>query len=346
MAVTPGESEPPATYAPLRGNTAFIGPVSKAYLGDDHLLVTTQGMLRENLHRYYFRDIEAISCTRTRVGGWVSLVLGLNTVLMLVAGLLALAAGLPGAGAGIFIVLGGFLAAVTAVNVVRGPTCVTLVHTRVHSAPLRCFSRWRRAQAAIQVIRSHVGAAQGLLTQEELTARLTQVNGPQAPARVVVSKAEAVLRFGAPPQQPFRASSQTAVAMLLMLLYSVACGLNVLGYSLANLLLAQFLLAFTVLAIVAALVRQYNTTVPQPVSTVTWVAFIVLLIPHGSNASAIQMQAQLGAEFAENNVVATIFQSFHGFIALLALVTGLLGLIVVLSNRERPAVVEESPSEE
>ncbi len=331
-------------YSRLRGGDAPFSLPGKAYLAPDHLLFVRQGLLFQRLFRFYFRDIEAITCRRTHTGAWLAAVLGLIAALALLVGMVTLAWGVSPFLGGVLEILGGIVAVATVINIVRGPTCVTTLHTRVHSMEIPCFSRWRTAQAAIRTLRRRVEAVQGSLTQEALAALIEESSGPDTVPRVVVGQADGVRRLNAEPPRPFRSSGLTMSAMVLMVLFSFTCGLTALENGVALFLLSQIVLALTLAVVTLALVRQYNTTVPAPVHKATWTAFLVLLIPYMVNALIAQFQAQFQAPFsaemgfnlAANGTYGLVPQFIHGFVGLVTLVTGVVGFWVVRLNREQP----------
>jgi len=332
----------PVQYTPLKGRASagLAKAGGRVYLGPDHLLVVEQGAVIQRLYRFYYRDIEAISCTRTR--GWIYAALGMGTLaaVLFLAGYAVASTPYMEPIPGILMTAAVVVAVIAGIFLAQGPTCVTRVYTRASTARIRGLGRWRNARSAIEVIRERVAEAQGALTPEEVAEAVALRSGPDVPASLTVSKSDTVRSWSGRPKQPFVHYGVTMAAMALLLLYGLSCLLNMLDYNPLAIVVGQVVLAATVAAVVYALAKQQNTTVPNEVRVLTWVAFTELLAPYALSAVLAQFEAQMSGFFAPagTEVYSSSFvvtQYLYAVIGVVTFVTGGVGLVLV--QRQRPA---------
>jgi hypothetical protein len=137
----------PTEYLPLKGRVA--GPMYSArlYRGRDHLLKTTVQGLHEHFRRFAWEDIQAFIVEETPWRGVANLLLGLVLGMQFVSLLT-----IGNKTAGILLTYFAFLAllaALIAINHVRGPTCKTFVQTAVSRERLWSLNRVRIAREVI-----------------------------------------------------------------------------------------------------------------------------------------------------------------------------------------------------
>lgn len=149
----PGASPPSMSksYTKISGGGLLLsllpGLRTKLYLGPDHLLLIEQFILTERYKRFYFRDIQAITATKSArwiVFGliWGFLVL-LSALFFIVHTLVTLIFG------ALFTVLFGFA---FIHNIVSGPTCIVRLQTAVQThrvAPLERIRDFRKGMRTI-----------------------------------------------------------------------------------------------------------------------------------------------------------------------------------------------------
>jgi hypothetical protein len=129
------------------------------WLSEDYVLYREIFGYREEVKRFYFRDIQAIICTPT--GSW-------KACNWLTGGLLVFLAVLAGISAylGYMVPLAQAWIAATVVlvillgNLVLGPSCSTTLYTAAAEAPLYSLGRRRSAAKAIARISERVQQAQ------------------------------------------------------------------------------------------------------------------------------------------------------------------------------------------
>lgn len=134
------------------------------FLGDNHLLVIRRRLFSEELRRFYYRDIQAITIRSTpfaRQATWV--LTALAFWLMLLALLGRFAGGLGWLPMLVILLLTAGIAVAGLVNFLLGPTCVTELYTPVHRERLFCLGRWNTAQRVIAALEPRIEAVQGRL---------------------------------------------------------------------------------------------------------------------------------------------------------------------------------------
>jgi hypothetical protein len=135
--------------------TLIPGLRTKLYLGTDHLLLVEQFILVERYKRFYFRDIQSI--TTTRSARWM--------VFGSFWGGLALIAALtfffhnP-----VALILGGFFTALFGFafvhNMILGPTCIVRLRTAVQTHRVAPLERIRDFRKGIETIEPLIRNAQ------------------------------------------------------------------------------------------------------------------------------------------------------------------------------------------
>lgn len=234
------------------------------WLADDHLLQITRGPYRESYQRFYFRDIQALSLTRTRTHR-ILMAVGTLGAILLAGGLLLLgpilqsAPGADNPDTVVFSVLAiviGFAALLGGFPGFMGPTCVCLVKTPIQQGRLDALCRWKRDLPIFEALCEKVVEAQGTLS-EEAAAQL------EAPQSVAPPEREAVA--------PLRAEPGHWHLALYGLLFVDAVYTAAILY-VANPfldLLGLVVSACIVAAAIGALAVQRRSTVPRPLRNLT-----------------------------------------------------------------------------
>ena len=309
---------------------------SRLWLGPDHLLLVDSTLVAQDLKRFYFRDLQAITVRKTHTGRTT------NLVLVVLIALCGLWASLISDQAGRFALC--FVAAVPGVfliiNSVLGPTCDCQLQTAVQSERLPSLGRLRTARKVLALLRPHLELAQGTLTAE--AAREHVATAAVAPV------AHAPRRSGAEPAvRAYRGSFHTLLFALLLVdgLLNFAA---VFANSLPLALLQLAVLGGIVLTLVAALIQQQDTDLSTAVRRATWTAlgYVGALSVHGFSihmVHAIQQPGEIRNEYAALKHFASLNPFEHTWLLVSLLVWGgcatLIGLVgaMLLSrfNRER-----------
>jgi hypothetical protein len=161
------------TRLPGRGWT-WAGP-SRAWLGDDHVLLVRSRTFFEAYRRFFFNDIQGVVVRRTDIGKlWNSL----WTLFALLFGLLSLAFESVGTIVMLSLAAPFFIALI--VNIALGPTCTFHIRTAVQTERVPAISRVSAAKKFIARIEPLIASAQGTPPGEELMAELAATQNEAA----------------------------------------------------------------------------------------------------------------------------------------------------------------------
>ena len=132
------------------------GMRTKLYLGTDHLLLIEQFILVERYKRFYFRDIQAI--TETKSPRWI--VLGLIWGFLTLLSALLLIPHNP-----VTLTFGTLLTAFFGLafihNILSGPTCIVRLQTAVQTHRFAPLERIRDFSSGMEIIVPLIQNAQG-----------------------------------------------------------------------------------------------------------------------------------------------------------------------------------------
>ncbi|MBI2840772.1 MAG: hypothetical protein HYX75_20840 [Acidobacteria bacterium] len=143
-------------YLRLPGSGRRLVSVTRLWLGEDHLLQVERHSFGEDYRRFYFREIKLIVTQRTNRGRNMNIVFGVLTALLLLA-IWASRSSVWEAWLVPAVCLGVLLIS----NALKGPTCVTRVHTAAQTAEIYSLNRLRRAHRVIDRLRPLIERAQG-----------------------------------------------------------------------------------------------------------------------------------------------------------------------------------------
>ncbi len=146
------------------------------WLGVDHLLLILNRGYSEEYRRFYYTDIQAIQIRQTMTGTVLNWVLGIVSVLSLLAVLGTKRSRWDTFDMIFWGILGGIMLFVFLVNLIKGPTCICHLRTAVQTEMLPPLHRIRVAKKALAQLRSAVEAAQGVLSTEQMNALIQAVS--------------------------------------------------------------------------------------------------------------------------------------------------------------------------
>jgi len=138
------------------------------WLGRDHLLLILNRGYSEEYRRFYYTDIQAIQMRQSMTGTITSLVLGILSVLLLLAVLATKRSRWDTIDIVFWGTMGGLLLFVFLVNWIKGPTCICHLRTAVQTEMLPPLHRVHAAKKALARLRPAVEAAQGALSSEQM----------------------------------------------------------------------------------------------------------------------------------------------------------------------------------
>ena len=120
---------------------AGIRKSCRLWLGKDHILMLLITGYEEEIKRFYFSDVQAITVRRTLVGR-VN-----NVVLLSFAGLCGIAASSTSGGfAAFWVIIASIFGLFAIINTWQGPTCITELKTAVQVEELSSLNRVRTAE--------------------------------------------------------------------------------------------------------------------------------------------------------------------------------------------------------
>jgi len=125
------------------------------------LEVLNRWFFQDALHRYDFRDIQAITLRRSRAGFWMSIGLVLFSSFFGVLLALAMAYQLPMISQTLLTIFTACAGALLLFNLARGATCVCEIHTRVNKERFHALGRWNHARPVLEALVRDIEAVQG-----------------------------------------------------------------------------------------------------------------------------------------------------------------------------------------
>jgi hypothetical protein len=257
-------------YQRLPGKYKKFYSVRTLWQGADHLLSVDATLSAEYYKRFYYKDIQAVLVRRTDTGRLWNVLFGLFALVPGLLAALAVANDKP-AGAGVGTIIAVLFLILLVLNIVRGPTCETLLQTAVQVEKLPSLGRLKAAKRALDRIRPRIEAAQGPLAVAPRAATgVATATTPVGSVRLAVSQTSA-------PAAPIS-----------LLWHRLLFGLLVLGGSATGLLLvvhhpapgfvAGLLFLGATAMVVGALVRQQGAGLATSLKVATWSALALVLV--------------------------------------------------------------------
>jgi hypothetical protein len=229
--------------------------------GSDHLLQIYSRLGAEDYKRYYFDDIQAIITRKTGTGRIQ------NIVLAALSGLFCLFAATSGGGWSLFhAAIAAAILLILLINVLKGPTCETVLLTAVQTEKLYSLHRLKTTEPVMNRLRSIIERRQGrinpaIFDQQPVSFATQQSNGSPGGARKRSQKG----------QKPERGRVHLFLFSLLVADGLIAAA----GFMLTHAALTLLGSAVTMLlgiCVVVALVKQRESNLKRPLRTLTWVA--------------------------------------------------------------------------
>ena len=245
---------------------------SRLWLGKDHLLLVDYSSVHQDLKRFYFRHIQALTVRRTARWSTLSLVFGL-----LAAVFTLLLLNFNGDPERYFLGLAvGLFGLLLLINLLKGPTAECFIQTAVQSEKLPSLGRLRNARKVLARLRPLIDEAQGKLTPEQLAAEWQSLAVTDAgwPGPLAASSSAAWEPVPATRESSANAYQGGAHAWLFrLLLLEGALNLVLIYAHSFGLVLAQMLLRLALIVLcMIALVRQASSALPAAVKNKTWAA--------------------------------------------------------------------------
>jgi hypothetical protein len=229
--------------------------------GSDHLLQIYSRLGVEDYKRYYFDDIQAI-ITRKTGSGRIQ-----NIVLAALSGLFCFFALTSEGGWSLFhAAIAAATLLILLINVLKGPTCETVLLTAVQTEKLHSLHRLKKTEPVMNQLRSIIERRQGQINlavfdQQRVSPSSQQSDGSPGSGRKRSLKG----------QKPERGRMHLFLFALLVADGLIAAA----GFMLTHVALTLLGSAVTMLlgiCVVVALVKQHESNLKRPLRTLTWAA--------------------------------------------------------------------------
>ena len=251
-----------SSYKRLPGKKkGFLIGYYTLWQGDDHLLQIYSRLGVEDYKRFYFDDIQAIVTRKTGTGRIQNIVIGA------LAGLFCLFAITSSGGWGFFHAsVAAAILLILLINVVKGPTCETVLLTAVQTEKLLSLNRLKKTETVMNRLRSIIEGRQGRINPDIFDQH---------------SRSSSARRAGRPsggggkpgPDTPKHERGRTHLFLFALL---VADGLIVAAsFMFTHVALTLMGTAVTMLlgiCVVVALVKQHQSNLKRTLRTLTWSA--------------------------------------------------------------------------
>lgn len=250
------------TYQRLPGKKkGFLIGHHTLWQGADHLLQIYSRLGVEDYKRYYFDDIQAIITRKTGSGRIQNIVIGA------LSGLFCLFAVTSGGGWSFFhAALAAAILLILLINVLKGPTCETVLLTAVQTEKLYSLHRLKTTEPVMNRLRSIIERRQGridpnIFDKQSVSSSTQRTNRPPGGARQRTLSAQ---------------RHEHGRAHLFLFALLVADGLIIAAnFMLTHIALTLLGSAITMLlgiCVVVALVKQQESNLKHPLRTLTWAA--------------------------------------------------------------------------
>ena len=228
--------------------------------GDDHLLQIYSRFGVEDYKRYYFDDIQALITRKTASGRIQNIVCGGLSGLFFV---LAVAFG----GGWIYFhsAVAAAILLILLINVLRGPTCETVLLTAVQTEKLYSLHRLKKTELVMNRLRSIIESRQGRIDPNLFNEQS------------VFSSAQATSRPQGGAKRSLKAQKNERGRVHLFLFALLAADGLIVAASFmlthgALTLLGSIITMALGICVVVALVKQHESNLKRPLRTLTWAA--------------------------------------------------------------------------
>ncbi|MDH3973147.1 MAG: hypothetical protein OEV42_02600 [Deltaproteobacteria bacterium] len=243
---------------------SIVGIRARLWRGKDHILSVLNFGYFEEYKRFYYKDIQAFTIRKTAVSVIWSFIF---IILALFWGAIAMTLELYVSPLVWFISVIFLICLI--INIIRGKSCVTSIHTAVGREELPSLGRLKKAVKVISLLEPFIEEVQGKLSSEEIRHLSQEISHEILPAPQP--------RSG---EKPSGYRGKFHKFLFLILLIDAFLGLvsffqNNMFVSFLSLI---FFFAISVLAILS-LIKQHNSALGKGVRRVTWItmAYIVVM---------------------------------------------------------------------
>lgn len=239
----------------------FLVGYHTLWQGFDHLLQIYSRLGVEDYKRFYFDDIQAIITRKTGTGRIQNIVIGA------LAGLFCLFAVTSGGGWSIFhAIIAAVMLLILLINVLKGPTCETVLLTAVQTEKLYSLHRLKTTQTMMNRLRSIIERRQG-----RINPAIFDQQSVSASAHLTRRSPTGANKHSLKAQKHERGRVHLSLFVLLIFDGLIVAA----GFMLTHAALTLLGSAVTMLlgiCVIVALVRQHESNLKRPLRSLTWAA--------------------------------------------------------------------------
>lgn len=234
------------------------------WLGTDHLLYIFSRFGIEDYKRFYFKDIQAVLTRKTATGKIQNLILSGFCILF------SLAALYWKGGWSVFTwSMAGLTAIFFVINWLRGPTCVSHLHTAVQTEKLHSLYRLKTAIKIMNRLRPLIEQDQGKLAREDI-----RENGVKASTAV-----RSAVHKGMADLTAVQDGMTVHKVLFSILIFDALVTSLDLFYNQVIITLVGSIISMTAcVTVIMALVRQHGNNLKKSLRMITWTALVYLCI--------------------------------------------------------------------
>ena len=236
----------------------FIGHHT-LWQGSDHLLQIYSRLGVEDYKRFYFDDIQAIVTCKTGTGRILNIVIGA------LAGLFCLFAIASEGGWSLFpAIIAAVLLVILLINILKGPTCETVLLTAVQTEKLHSLHRLKVTQPVMDQLRAVIESRQGRVDPAVFNQQ-SAFSSPQQTRNLSASGGDPRLKT---PRKERGRMHLLLFSLLILDGLIVSAGFMVTHVALT--LLGSAVTMLLGISVVVALVKQHESSLKRSLRSLTW----------------------------------------------------------------------------
>jgi hypothetical protein len=251
------------TRLPGKKKNFLIG-YYELWLGYDHLLYIFSRFGIEDYKRFYFKDIQSVITRKTATGKIQNLILSIFCILFLLMALY-----LKGGWSIFNWSMVGLMTIFLMINWLRGPTCVSHLHTAVQTEKLHSLYRLKTTKKVMNRLRLLVEQAQGKLAREDIREKGVKAS---TVVRSPVQKSRTDLPTG---QDGIRVHQ---ILFSLLILDALVTNLDFFYNYVTITLFGTIISMAACVLVIIAIVRQHGSNLKSSLRMTTWTALVYLCI--------------------------------------------------------------------
>ncbi|MCP4691757.1 MAG: hypothetical protein GY859_27165 [Desulfobacterales bacterium] len=329
-------------YKKLPGKRRSIAGTHTLWAGPDHLFSVTTTMGSESYKRFYYQDIQAVVSRKTVRGKVLNAIFGIGAPPLF---LLEYQIGLRDGG-WFFMGLAVFWLILLMVNLFRGPTCETFLHTAVQKESLPCLNRLKYVRKFIRILQPTIEETQGKLSREEARAHLERrKREPVRKTRAPAPGGTTAATRDAAPEVRHEPGNMHKLLFVTLFAGALAMAAPFAYKHVVATLTPLVIFCGAIILAIMALVKQKKSDLPLSLCNSTWVAlaflcfalmkdYIFAMTAIMTNPDLINNQWALYSRYARMSLTDNPYiLGVHLFFMAGGLILGLYGLLLAFKWR-------------